>query len=280
VKKSTLVAVLLFCLALVLLVWAVWHFQAALIYFPRSYSDAEYQPVLSGAVGRLEFRTSQGPQEAYFVGTPSKLRSGSLWVLFHGNGSVALDWLDLLHDLDPGNGAFLLVEYPSYGRNGGKPSPSSIRENAEQALQAFCDRFRIKVSEFRLNVLGYSLGGGAALDFAKRHPVDRVILVGTFTSTSDLAGERLGLPLGFLLVHRFDNRQALRMLREKPSSVIVIHGATDQVIPVRMARELATAYPEITRLIVLPECHHNAYFGKYREVLLGALRAGKNGVME
>jgi hypothetical protein len=39
-----------------------------------------------------------------------------LWVAFCGNGSLALDWTTILAGYPNANDAFLLVDYPGYGK--------------------------------------------------------------------------------------------------------------------------------------------------------------------
>ncbi|MBA3963805.1 MAG: hypothetical protein H0X40_18155 [Chthoniobacterales bacterium] len=51
-----------------------------------------------------------------------------VWVLFCGNGSLALDWLPLARRDQNTGDAFLLIDYPGYG----KISPAMGRELARE----------------------------------------------------------------------------------------------------------------------------------------------------
>src|SRR4029453_13916521 len=91
--------------------------QGFLIYHPRPYA-----PVVLAALPphlvEIAYDTAQGPQVAFYLPPYHRPKHPpeALWVLFHGNGSLALEWLENLHlDLKTHTG-FLLIDYPGYGK--------------------------------------------------------------------------------------------------------------------------------------------------------------------
>lgn len=67
-----------------------------------------------------------------------------------------------------------------------------------------------------------------------------------------------GLPLGFLVWHRFDNSARLAELAARgPGKVIILHGTDDEAIPVGMSRTLAAEQKQIVRLEEIPGGRHN-----------------------
>ncbi|MCA1764735.1 MAG: hypothetical protein LC633_00515 [Desulfobulbaceae bacterium] len=109
--------------------------QHRLIYYPRSYVGKPPLPERGEVLG---YNTGQGRQAAFYLppaGDPGQV-PGRLWLMFGGNASLALDWLGLIKDFPDPEAAFLLVDYPGYGRSEGRPGPAAILESAETALLA------------------------------------------------------------------------------------------------------------------------------------------------
>jgi pimeloyl-ACP methyl ester carboxylesterase len=164
------------CCLIVLAVAAFIHFQQhSLIYHPRPYGPA-YAHVLPPNGVEIEYMLPFGKQTAFFIPPPNDSPK-RIWVAFCGNGSLALDWTGLLPGYPPNGDAFLLVDYPGYGRNSGYATIDSTRATAAGALHALADRLHVNEAELTLCVIGHSLGSAAALDFAVHHPVQRVVIV-------------------------------------------------------------------------------------------------------
>jgi len=251
-----LVAILIFTPVIFLL-----GCQSSLIYHPNPYR-AEYETMLRSAKGeRLRFSTSQGRQTAFYIPprTPATGLPQTLWLCFAGNGSLALDWLNETGGWDE-RFAYLLVDYPSYGDCEGQPTPERIRESSKAAMVALARHLQTSQAELqpRLAVLGHSLGSAAALMAADDLDIQRGVLLSPFTTMTDMGRIVLGWPLCHLNRHRFDNRKTLRHVASRPGPRFVIfHGAEDEVIPVRMGRELAAANPQGVTFHEVPGGHHN-----------------------
>lgn len=98
--------------------------------------------------------------------------------------------------------------------------------------------------EARTSLLGFSLGSAAALQYAARHPAQRIILFAPFTSMLEMARRVVGTPLCHLLTHRYDNLAALRAIRAHGQPPIsILHGAQDSLIPHAMGEAVAAAAP-------------------------------------
>ena len=187
-----------------------------------------------------------GKQTAFYIPPPyDSLKR--VWVAFCGNGSLALDWTGLLPGYPPNGDAFLLVDYPGYGRNSGYATIDSTRATAAGALDALAGRLHVNEAELTLCAIGHSLGAAAALDFAVHHPVQRVVIVAPFTSLHVAAATIVGQHLAYLLRENYDNRENLReILKRNPQVRIdIYHGTADNDIPVSMGRALAKEFPPI-----------------------------------
>jgi hypothetical protein len=110
--------------------------QDRFIYFPSRYSPADLREAKNIGVQELRFMTSQGSQAAFFWrSNDSETAPQNVWIVFGGNGDVALNWIDLVHDFPGPHTGYLLVDYPGYGICEGRPNPDSILESSENALQ-------------------------------------------------------------------------------------------------------------------------------------------------
>ena len=107
--------------------------QHSMIYHPRAYSPNYAR--LSGFDGlEIKYRISAGDQTAFYIPARSG-RPQRVWLAFCGNGSLALDWTSLFQHYPRDDEAFLLVDYPGYGKSAGSATIGNTRESAEAALE-------------------------------------------------------------------------------------------------------------------------------------------------
>lgn len=254
---------------------ALFFFQRRLIYFPRHYGP-EYTALMPQCE-RLEFTTSSGKQVTFYL--PPKDKSlttpEKLWVLFPGNASLGLDWLDLLNEICDERAGYLLIDYPGYGASEGAPTMPAIGETSDAALVALATHLKTEpaVLEKDLNVLGLSIGTATGLQFAVRHPVRRVVLLAPFTTMLAMARRSVGWPLNLLLQDRFDNRARLDELaaRSPRPEVHIIHGTSDSLVPFAMGKELAERHPDMVKLHAIAGATHELLYSgnddAYRELI-------------
>ena len=238
--------------------------QSSLIYHPRDYEN-EHTEMLQTAKGQpISYQSSQGRQIAFYI--PPKEGSANtapVWLCFSGNAALALEWLPSLESWDH-RFAYLLIDYPGYGQNEGRPNPNRIRESSKAAFAALSSHLGTtpEALQPRTFVLGHSLGAAAALMAAEDLHLHRGLLISPFTSMTEMGRIVLGWPLCHLNMHRFDNRRTLAVVTARERArVTIFHGADDQVIPVRMGRQLATAHPAGVTFHEIPRAGHNDILG-------------------
>jgi pimeloyl-ACP methyl ester carboxylesterase len=231
------------CLLLLIGVSILYFRQHSMVYHPRAY-DESYAYALPGDGIEINYTVSGAKYTAFYL-PGGKQPPKRIWLAFCGNGSLALDWTSILRDYPWNGNAFLLIDYPGYGKNGGYATIASTRASAEAALKALADRLHRTEDQLMLCSIGHSLGSAVALDFAARHKIERVVLISPFTTLREEAATLVGGWISRLLIESYDNRANLTKTRERNpnAQVAIFHGTDDDVIPVRMGRELARDFP-------------------------------------
>jgi pimeloyl-ACP methyl ester carboxylesterase len=247
--------------------------QSRFIYFPRPYAAGVAATWEQSKKGRfIEHKTSQGKQRAYLQGNLTAPRN--LWIVCGGNATLALEWSQWLQDHCPRQDAWLLIDYPGYGDCEGTPSPAHIRESIKAAIPIASKElgWSDQPSPERLRFFGHSLGAAAALMAASEFGIQRGVLLTPFTSTMDMSRAMTGLPIGFLIRHRFDNGARLKELAQRgPGEVIIFHGTTDEAIPVEMSRQLAAERKDVVKFTEIPNGRHNTLQDTNLEEIVQAL---------
>jgi pimeloyl-ACP methyl ester carboxylesterase len=236
--------------------------QERLIYYPRAYSPGSLRSFLEKGGRQLDFQTSCGRQTAFYqpprAATGQKALPDRIWLVFGGNATLALDLHDLVEEWNPRHG-WLLIDYPGYGGCEGKPGPVTIRENAIAAVEALERDLGVSREQLvpRLGAFGHSLGSAAALLATEALGIKRVVLVSAFTTMDDLGRHIYGVPLSWVNRHRFDNVGGLKAMQRLSARVHIFHGADDEIVPVKMGRQLTAIAPEIVTFHEVPGADHN-----------------------
>jgi uncharacterized protein len=195
-------------LAFLGLVALIYFKQHSMIYHPRPY-DLSYAQSLPADGEEISYALPFGKQTAFYIPAHNNVRRPErVWMAFCGNASLALDWTTILAGYPHGDDAFLLIDYPGYGKCQGDASIPSMRASSDAALKMLAKRLGLSGEELelRLCTIGHSLGSAVALDFAARHHVQRVVAISAFTTLREEAARIVGGPLSHLLVENYDNR--------------------------------------------------------------------------
>jgi pimeloyl-ACP methyl ester carboxylesterase len=241
--RKVLRAALGVCLLLLFAVSILYFRQHSMVYHPRPY-DESYAYAFPGDGVEINYTVSGAKYSAYYLPGATTLPK-RIWLAFCGNGSLALDWTSILRDYPWNGDAFLLVDYPGYGKNGGYATIASTRASTDAVLNALAKRLNRTEDQLKLCAIGHSLGAAVALDFGARHKVERIVLIAPFTTLREEAATLVGGLISRLLIESYDNRANLTktMKRNPNAQIAIFHGTDDDMIPVRMGRELAREFP-------------------------------------
>ena len=236
-------------LSFFLFIALIYFKQHSLVYHPRPYG-AGYAQALPANGEEISYTLPFGKQTAFYIPPRDSGQSSvRLWVAFCGNGSLALDWTTILAGYPNAHDAFLLVDYPGYGKCEGYATIASMRASSDAALKTLTKRLALSEEEMesRLCTIGHSLGSAVAIDFGARHRVQRVVAIAPFTTLREEAARIITSPLSYLLIENYDNRAGIAEIRKRnpEAKIAIFHGTNDEVIPVRLGRELAQKFPFI-----------------------------------
>src|SRR5713101_5355638 len=183
-------AVVSFCLLLLAALSVLYFRQHSMVYHPRPY-DESYAYAFPANGVEINYTVATAKYSAYYIPATAPLPK-RLWIAFCGNGSLALDWMTILREYPQNDDAFLLIDYPGYGKNGGYATIASTRASADAALQALNERLKLSEDQLAVCTIGHSLGAAVALDFATHHHVQKVVLIAPFTTLREEAATLVG----------------------------------------------------------------------------------------
>jgi fermentation-respiration switch protein FrsA (DUF1100 family) len=171
-----------------------------------------------------------------------------LLLFAHGNGELADYWVDEFGPPRASGWAVLLLEYPGYGRSGGRPSEGAVRTVASAAYE--WARRDPRIDGRHIVAYGRSLGGAVAAGLAADRNLPGLILESAFTSVRPFAAQ-FHVP-AFLVRDPFDTLAALSVYRGR---LLVLHGRDDTIVPIAHGRALADAVAGSTFFELV--CGHN-----------------------
>jgi alpha-beta hydrolase superfamily lysophospholipase len=233
-----------------LLVIALWYWQASFIFRPSPVVDAT--PGDSG-VGFTKVALPIGGGQLAGWWVPAESPPTATLLYLHGNANnVGANTEQVVRFHKTGLNVFIF-DYRGYGEStGGPPREKLVYEDAERAWTYLVSERHI--SARTIAIYGHSLGSAVAVDLASRHPeAGALIIEGVLSSIADLARDMgLGavLPLRLIVTERFD---AISKIGSVRIPLLILEGGADR--PVR-ARRLYDAAQEPKQLAVIPGGGH------------------------
>lgn len=247
-----IVRVLLQAIATYLLVvLAVYLGQRGLQYHPETRKPAS--PASAGLPGMREVTaaTADGLDLlAWFM--PPKEKDGRIIVMFHGNaGTIADRAVKARHFISKGYGVYM-AEYRGYGGNHGSPSEEGFYNDARAGLK-WLEKEGYSPGQFV--IYGESIGSGPAVQMASEMQPRELVLEAPFSSAADVAKTRyFWLPVDLLLKDRYDNILKIPSVK---SSLLIVHGDEDGVVPIELSRKLFDAAQHPKEYVTINGGAHN-----------------------
>ncbi|MFH1158532.1 MAG: alpha/beta hydrolase [Pseudomonadota bacterium] len=199
----------------------------------------------------LRVRTEDGLDLLAWFAPPRK-KDGKVIVLYHGNAGHIGDRAGKMRLFTRAGYGVYLCEYRGYGGNRGSISEEGLYKDARSALK-WLDANGYPAAQWIL--YGESIGSGPAVQMAKEFQPELLVLESPFSSALDVArGVYFWLPVDLLMKDKFDNMSRIKDVR---SSLLIVHGEEDYVIPQSFARKLYDAANHPKQLVVIDGGHHN-----------------------
>src|SRR5438874_3594738 len=152
--RSVIGALVRVCLLLLVALSILYFRQHSMVYHPRPY-DQSYAYAFPANGVEINYTVATAKYCAYYIPATAPLPK-RLWIAFCGNGSLALVWTTVLHEYWAKDDAFLLIDYPGYGKNGGYATIASTRASADAALKALNERLKLSEGQLTLCTIGHS----------------------------------------------------------------------------------------------------------------------------
>lgn len=222
-------------------------------------------PLAFAGAERVEFPSNDGlTLVGWFIPAtngPSGAAAATV-IHVHGNAGNINDHLYFSEFLPAAGFNLFIFDYRGYGESEGKARRrADLIADAGAALDAVLARD--DVDPVRIGVFGHSLGGAIALNVAaEREEVRAVAVVSAFTGWREIAADSIGGGDGgpvarfFARVLIADGHRPIDAIAKIDRPILVIHGAADQIVPVRHGRSLAEAAPD-ARFHEIPGGRHN-----------------------
>ena len=198
---------------------------------------------------QVEIHTDDGEKIKAWYAPPTTRKETILY--FHGNrGNVGNRAHKLMGFAKEGYGV-LALSWRGFGGSTGKPSERGLLKDAHNAMKW------LDIPHEQIILYGESLGSGVAVQIATEYPVHLTMLEAPYASIRGRAQELYPwLPVQWILRDNFDSLMHISNIQ---SPLLIIHGESDDVIPVRDAQILFKAAPEPKRLVLYPHVHHTDF---------------------
>jgi len=209
-------------------------------------------------------------------------------VFLHGNAQNVSSHIGSVYWMPAAGFNVFLFDYRGYGTSEGEPTLADVHLDAQAGLHRAASL--PDVDPERIVVFGQSLGGAIAATavaaLRDEVPVRVLVLDSAFSDFRLIAREKLAsfwltwplqMPLAQTVPHDYRPLDALAALDR--TSVLIVHGAGDEIIPIEHARRLQRAAPAGTPLWIVPSAGHIEAFSSpvWRERLIAFLTEALDG---
>ena len=241
-----------------------------LFYAPSNIvSDIETAKESGLNVEQIEYKSEDGTKLWAWYIKPSN-GNDKVVVFMHGN---AHNIEGFFHKLVPfarkGYGIFL-PEYRGFGGLDGEINQKNLEADA---LAATTELQKLGYKNKDIIIYGMSLGSHTAVHTAyvlqKENPVAAVVLEVPFDSLANVVQDKVKvpMPLKFLMKeHYYDN---LELISQIKSPVMIMGGNKDELVPVKLAKNLYQFAQEPKKMIIYPYAGHNDLyrFRNYNDII-------------
>jgi hypothetical protein len=195
-------------------------------------------------------------------------------LFFHGNGETASDYEPIGSVYNQIGVNLFVADYRGYGRSGGRPTLTSMIEDAHPIFEGFKRVLKERGFSGNLFIMGRSLGSASAVELANHYQsqLSGLIIESGFANVFNLFAY-LGFSLEALGIPVPETPSSLDLIRKISLPTLVMHGEYDQIVPVEEGKALYDGIgAKDKRLLIIPGVDHNTIFLGGMESYIKALR--------
>ena len=154
-------------------------------------------------------------------------------VFFHGNAGGLSNRIYKLNEFSKLKLNYLIFAYRGFNGNKGKPTEEGLYEDASKVINWLKSK---NILENDIILYGESLGTAIAIHTGQFKNFSGIILEAPFTSMIDLGQKYYPIfPGKFLLKDKYESKNKLKNLK---SSMLVMHGKKDKIVPFYMGKAI------------------------------------------
>lgn len=219
------------------------------VYVPDPTYTAPKDTELEG-VEEVKLKTPDG---ITLIGWFVPARDGMPTLLyFTGNGGSVAGRAHKIDEIKQAGYGLFMLNYRGFGGSEGKPTEADNVADAQLAYDFLRTRGLLPDE---IVIYGESLGTSVATQLSLKRPAKALVLEAPFTSAVSVG--RLTwwfLPLRLVMVDKY---KTIDVIDQVTMPLLIVHGAKDSVIPLRMAEQLFAKAPEPKQIKVFSEADHN-----------------------
>ena len=154
-------------------------------------------------------------------------------VFFHGNAGDLSNRIYKLNEFSKLKLNYLIFAYRGFNGNKGNPTEEGLYQDAAKVINWLKSK---NILENDIILYGESLGTAIAIHTGQFKNFSGIILEAPFTSMIDLGQKYYPIfPVKFLLKDKYESKNKLKNLK---SSMLVMHGKKDKIVPFYMGKEI------------------------------------------
>lgn len=195
-------------------------------------------------------------------------------ILFHGNGELNFQFLEVQKEIAKAGYITYLMEYRGFGFKNGFASENNIYKDCVESISYITKRENIDPKE--ILPIGYSIGSGFATFVAEKYETKNLVLIAPYTSIPEAAKVRwYAKPIPpFFIYTKLLNKERIKSLKD--TKIIDFHGTSDTIVPYFMSEELKKSYAGNKEYILITKERRNHFniiddfkreFAKYEKEL-------------
>ena len=200
----------------------------------------------SPKAGNLTLNSKEAALDVFFHrGEPGK----PVILYSHGNGEYLAAIMPLLKSFISRGYSVMAYDYAGYGNSTGYPGEKQAYSDIETVFDYLTGQQKISPED--IVVMGYSVGSGPSCYIAEKYPVKALVIISGFASAAQVL-----LPFS-VPFDKFPNAERLKNCK---IPLMVIHGRSDKIVPIRNGRKLIESSIAPLRRMHEEDAGHNDIF--------------------